>query len=987
MRRNRRADAGRKRRRELERLEERWAFNVAPTGIQLDPGSVPENSGPLSFVGELHVNDPDVGDAHRFILLDSAGGRFTLDGAKVLVASGPQLDFETVPSHTITVRAIDSGGLSLDVSLPIAVTDVSEPPTDIALTSAAIAEDSPAGAVVGQLSTSDPDLGDTFAYSLLDSAGGRFAIQFDRVVVAANATLDYESTQSHVIRVKTTDGSGLSYERDLTIAVGNVNEAPSNLALSGLTLPENSPGGTVVGRLSATDVDFNAAGLVVLYDPADGSAHLANLGPDTITLDAYQLESAAGKLDPQGWRSIADWVAQGPEALASALAVLGPGGDAAATGWEEAGVYPTFLGEFNFAGAAELSPSESLSLGKPVAPGAEHDFTLTYSALHGPTGIRRGAVREGAPLAFSLVDSSGGRFEIVGNQLRTVAGFEWDFESFARYSIRVRVTDQGGLGAEQAFGVELTNVNEPPSAYVPAQATVAVGQMTVLPGVSIGDSDVSTEAGFQAAYRVALAVDHGQVSLGSLVDLQVISGANHSPAVTVEGPFAKVNAALATLSYQPPADFVGDAKLSVAVDDKGFLGAGSPLSHTAILPIIVRNPPTAVADHYQVAAGGELRRQSYARAVLADAPLAFWRLGEATVDETARDATGNNYDGTYQGNVQLGKPAAFAGESDASAEFSGDRQAIGVPFMGEVQTRTKSFSVEAWIRPEQYVDFQRVLSAEWNVNGGWGFGMAGERLVFTTFGIKDYMIPQQRITLRQWTHVAAVFDAQFDVSFYVNGELAGKVEGTQGPGPTRDVVGLGANPSGGQEYWHGGLDEVAYYARELTPAEIARHYQSAQANLTVLANDFAADGDQLTATLAEGPQHGQLTFAADGSFVYTPEAGFVGQDAFSYRASDGSFTSGPTLVTITVPPAAVAAALGGDVNGDEVVDLTDFALLKAHFATGTTRATGDLNGNGQVDLSDFGLLKINFGVRGAAIDDDVLLALAMEQATRLVRNA
>lgn len=55
----------------------------------------------------------------------------------------------------------------------------------------------------------------------------------------------------------------------------------------------------------------------------------------------------------------------------------------------------------------------------------------------------------------------------------------------------------------------------------------------------------------------------------------------------------------------------------------------------------------------------------------------------------------------------------------------------------------------------------------------------------------------------------------------------------------------------------------------------------------VLQNDVDVDGDSLVAQLASGPANGSVTLNADGSFAYTPNAGFVGTDSFSYRASDG----------------------------------------------------------------------------------------------------
>ncbi|MDT7855729.1 Ig-like domain-containing protein [Rubrivirga sp. S365] len=71
----------------------------------------------------------------------------------------------------------------------------------------------------------------------------------------------------------------------------------------------------------------------------------------------------------------------------------------------------------------------------------------------------------------------------------------------------------------------------------------------------------------------------------------------------------------------------------------------------------------------------------------------------------------------------------------------------------------------------------------------------------------------------------------------------------------------------------------------------------------VLANDTDPDGTPLAAELVTQPASGAVEFTVDGSFTYTPSAGFSGTDTFSYRASDGELTSDPVAVTITVTPA------------------------------------------------------------------------------------
>lgn len=68
----------------------------------------------------------------------------------------------------------------------------------------------------------------------------------------------------------------------------------------------------------------------------------------------------------------------------------------------------------------------------------------------------------------------------------------------------------------------------------------------------------------------------------------------------------------------------------------------------------------------------------------------------------------------------------------------------------------------------------------------------------------------------------------------------------------------------------------------------------------VLDNDRDPDGDALTAMLASAPQHGTLDLASDGSFIYTPQPGFLGQDLFTYKVSDGTVetVAGPVEITV-----------------------------------------------------------------------------------------
>ncbi|WP_162266407.1 Ig-like domain-containing protein [Paraglaciecola hydrolytica] len=56
----------------------------------------------------------------------------------------------------------------------------------------------------------------------------------------------------------------------------------------------------------------------------------------------------------------------------------------------------------------------------------------------------------------------------------------------------------------------------------------------------------------------------------------------------------------------------------------------------------------------------------------------------------------------------------------------------------------------------------------------------------------------------------------------------------------------------------------------------------------------------LVATVVSSVQHGTLSLNLDGSFVYTPTSGFVGEDSFVYQLSDHSGKVGQATVTLTV---------------------------------------------------------------------------------------
>ncbi len=229
-------------------------LHYAPTDIALDNASVPENQPWGTLVGNLSSTDPDAGDSFTYSLVSGSGSEdnasFSIAGTQLVTAE--MFNYEAKNSYSIRIRSTDAGGMAFEKAFVIAVSDVNDPPTDITLDNASVPENQPAGTVVGTLSSTDEDAGDSFSYSLVDGEGSTdnssFTISGDQL--QTTESFDYEVKTSYSIRVQTTDAGGLSYEKIFTIAVTNVNEPPTDIELSNASVPEDQPIGTLIGVLS-----------------------------------------------------------------------------------------------------------------------------------------------------------------------------------------------------------------------------------------------------------------------------------------------------------------------------------------------------------------------------------------------------------------------------------------------------------------------------------------------------------------------------------------------------------------------------------------------------------------------------------------------------------------------------------------------------------------------------------------------------------------
>jgi len=211
-----------------------FRINGTTAGTQYDRLNF---NGTLGISGALNVSlgagfTPAVGDVFTIIDndgVDAIGGTF--NG----IAENGVLNY-----YGTIFRVSYVGGTGNDVTLTVVAAN--HAPINLMLSNSSIAENQASGTTVGTFSTSDPDVGNTFTYTLVTGTGSTDNSSF---TIAGNslktaASFDFETKSSYSIRVRSTDQDGLFTERTLVISVTDVVEdvtAPTSAVNS---LPSNA---------------------------------------------------------------------------------------------------------------------------------------------------------------------------------------------------------------------------------------------------------------------------------------------------------------------------------------------------------------------------------------------------------------------------------------------------------------------------------------------------------------------------------------------------------------------------------------------------------------------------------------------------------------------------------------------------------------------------------------------------------------------------
>ncbi len=509
-----------------------------PTGITLTANTIAEGAAVGTRVGFLTAQGGAPEVPVSFALVNGPegenNGQFTIVGNELRINQVP--DFETTPQYSVRVQATGDG-VSPAQNFIIQVVNAEEPPTDILLSSAAVDENLPPGTAVGTLSVTGGSAV-PITYTLGGSGAAAFAVSDGQLLT--QAPFNFEDQASYTLTITAT-GDG-PFSEDFTIAVGDVEEPPTDIVLGSNSINEGAPVGSLVGTLGASGGEAVTTYELVNGNGSGGNGNFTITGNQLLTNAVFDFETQAvysvrvratgdGSFDKVFEINVIDQPDPPTDIALSSTTVdenqpVGTVvGTLSATGGE--GPYTFTLpgargnnGAFSIVGNElrtdqkfnfENTPTRTvvvvasnadgpfeetiaLTIGNLPEPPTEITLSSTTIRENEPIGTTVGALTatggSGGDVVFTLVGGQGSRdnerFIIEDGQLKNNVSLNFEFRQ--TYQVRIRATRDGSF--TQSFEIVAINVEEPPTAIILSSTTVSENRNA---GAEVGT--ISTEGG------------------------------------------------------------------------------------------------------------------------------------------------------------------------------------------------------------------------------------------------------------------------------------------------------------------------------------------------------------------------------------------------------------------------------------------------------------------------------------------------------------
>ncbi|MES2565760.1 MAG: gliding motility-associated C-terminal domain-containing protein [Bacteroidota bacterium] len=248
--------------------------NDAPTALYLSSPLISDHQQNGSFMGEFSTVDPDLNDAHVYSLVVGTGDT---DNSQFYIQNDTlynsfTLDYTAQSVYFIRARSTDLGGLFIENTFTLNVSNVNDAPSDILINNVNVDENMPVGTLIGTLTVIDNDLADTHTLTV---DPGLDSLSFTVVgnILQTNASFNFEAKDTFLVNIRATDPYAAYYVKTFTIVVNDINDVPTDISLSTDSIQELKPVNTLIGDFSTTDED---AGATHNYSLAGGTGDTDN---------------------------------------------------------------------------------------------------------------------------------------------------------------------------------------------------------------------------------------------------------------------------------------------------------------------------------------------------------------------------------------------------------------------------------------------------------------------------------------------------------------------------------------------------------------------------------------------------------------------------------------------------------------------------------------------------------------------------------------
>ncbi|MFN0217174.1 MAG: tandem-95 repeat protein, partial [Hyphomicrobium sp.] len=774
--------------------------------------------------------------------------------------------------------------------------------------------------------------------SSVSFSGAATAAQYAAAIesVQFENTTDTPSATPRTINVTVSDGISTSNAAVATINVDRlpdlVNDAASgneDTAISGNVLTNDDVGDTpitsvtvVTGPANGTLTSFNTTTGAFIYTPN------ANYnGTDTFT---YRVTDADGDISTATVTITVSAINDAPVNTLPASYTTNEDTSVALTGLSVADVdvaSGTITVTLNVGSGALAATSGG---GVTVAGSGTGTITLTGTLANVNTFLGGGS----APVFSPAANANGA------------------------VTLTMTTNDGGNTGAGGALTdvdtrtITVNPVNDAPTQVVPGAQTTAEDTARVIAGTSVADVD-----GGALTTTLTLPVGAGTITVVTGGGATITN--NGTGTVTIAGTAAQINAAIASITYTPTADYNGATSLSVSTTD-GSLTASNAIAITVTAVADIANDAVTTAEDtaatFNVITGtGGATADSFENVGAqvtsvtqgANGTVTFLANGAVTYTPNAEFNGSDSFTYTVtSGGVtetatvtvtvtSVNDAPVASGTSITTAEdtpFSGT-----LPVATDVDGDTLTYSLASpAANGVAVVNTNGTYTYTPNANyygpdsftftvsdGNGGFDTRTVSITVTpvndapTAGALANQTSQDAET--DSYNASTVFsDVDGDILSYSATGLPAGLSINPATGIISGTLASSASQGGA-----GGVYTVTVTANDGAGGSVSRSFTWTVTNPqpiagadsftteedtplfdTVLGNDSDPDNDALTVntTPVSGPTHGTLVLNSDGTFSYTPDLDYTGSDSFTYQLIDGDGGVSTATVSLTIYP-------------------------------------------------------------------------------------